>query len=231
MSNLLNAFDFDNVRFDSLCQGWVNERNTSLTSSELQPDYSIPELPSSPYPYTEDGLIVGTYVLCEAIYSDVDPTVPYGNQTLEEALYFEDGFKQVYGALNEGHFLVFEANGYAIANSAADNTSSAGLTATSATADHEDPSQRWILHAISDLDEDFGKFEISSAVDGTYLTTDASLTSDISSAGTYSIAYIGNGLYTLDNADGKFLSVAEDGQIELSDVSEQWQIFSVTYHT
>lgn len=174
---------------------------------------------------------MGTYVLCEATYSDVDPTVPYGNQTLEDALYFEDGFKQVYGSLNEGHFLVFEVNGYAIANSATNNSSSAGLSATSATADHEDPSQRWILHAISDLDPDFGKFQISSAVDGTYLTTDASLTSDISSAGTYSIEYIVNGLYILENADGKYLSVNEDGQVELSDASEQWQTFSVTYHS
>lgn len=174
---------------------------------------------------------MGTYVLCEATYSDVDPTVPYGNQTLEDALYFEDGFKQVYGALNEGHFLLFEANGYAIANSVADDSSSASLTATSATTEHEAPSQRWILHAMSDLDADFGKFQISSAVDGTYLTTDASLTNDISSAGTYSIEYISNGLYTLENVIGKYLSVTEDGQIELSDVSEQWQTFSVTYHT
>lgn len=174
---------------------------------------------------------MGTYVLCEATYSDVDPTVPYGNQTLEDALYFEDGFKQVYGALNEGHFLVFEANGFAISNDAAGKSNSAGLATTSATADHEDLSQRWILHAISDQDADFGKFAISSAVDGTYISTDASLTSDASSAGTYSIKYIGNGLYTLENADGKYVSVTQDGQVELSDVSEKWQVFSVTYHS
>lgn len=174
---------------------------------------------------------MGTYVLCEATYSDVDPTVPYGNQTLEDSLYFEDGFKQVYGALNEGHFLVFEAKGYAIANDAVENSSSAGLTATSATANHENSSQRWILHAISDQDADFGKFEISSAVDGTYLTTDASLTVDTSYAGTYNIEYTSNGLYTLENSDGKYLSMTEDGKVELSDLSATWQVFSVTYHS
>ncbi|KAJ4418534.1 hypothetical protein N0V82_005514 [Gnomoniopsis sp. IMI 355080] len=208
MSNLLNAFDFDD------------------------PDYSIPELPTPPHPYTDDdGLIVGTYVLCEATYSDVDPTVPYGDQTLEDALYFEDGFKQVYGALNEGHYLVFEANGYAIANSASNSSSSRNVTATTATEDHEDPAQRWILHAISELDTDFGKFEISSAVDGSYLTTGATLTNDNSSAGIYDVEFVGNGLYTLKNADGNYLSVDEGGRTALSDVIEKWYAFSVTYHS
>lgn len=174
---------------------------------------------------------MGTSVLCEATYSDVDPTVPYGNQTLQGALYFEDGFKQVYGDLNEGHSLVFEANGYAIANSVSNDSSSGSLVATAATADHEVASQRWILHATSELDEDFGKFLISSAVDGTYLTTTAALTSDSSSAGTYNVAYVSNGLYTLEDSDGKYLSVTEDGQIELSDVVGKWYAFSVTYHS
>lgn len=168
--------------------------------------------------------------MCEATYSDVDPTVPYGNQTIDDALYFEDGFKQVYGALHEGHYLVFETNGYAIANDASRN-SSEGLSATTATSSHEDPYQRWILHAISDSDEDFEKFEMSSAVDGRYLTTDAALTSENSAAGTFDITYVRGGLYTIANADGRYLAIAGDGRAEFSDAVEEWSVFSVTYHS
>lgn len=157
--------------------------------------------------------------------------MPYGNQTLADALYFEDGFKQVYGALNEGHFLVFETNDYAIANFVSGNDTLSVLTATAATADHQDPSQRWILHAVSDLDEDFGKFEVSSAVDGVYLTTDGALTSDNSTAGTYDIEYIGGGSYTLKNTEGKYLALTDDGQTKLSDEVEAWYAYSVTYHS
>ncbi|KAF3759903.1 putative hemolytic phospholipase C precursor [Cryphonectria parasitica EP155] len=206
MSNLLNAFDFDN------------------------PDYSIPDLPSSPYPYTDDdGNIVGTYVACEATYSDVDPPVPYGNQTLEDSLYFEDGWKQVYGYLTEGHYLVFETNGFALTNPGTNDSSD--VTTTAATTDHENISQRWILHALSDADDDFGKFEISSAADGRYITVDASLTSGNSTAGVFGIAYIGGGGYTLQNSEGKYLSVGSSDSLELASSGSSWGIYSVTYHS
>ena len=210
MSNLLNAFDFDN------------------------PDYTIPDLPDSPYPYTDDdGNIVGTYIACEATYSDVDPTVPYGNQTLEDALYFEDGYKQVIGYLTEGHYLVFEANGYAIANPGND-TSSTSLTATAATDDHESISQRWILHALSDAgpgDADFGKFTITSALDGRYLTSDGDLSEAEGDASTFDITYLGSGDYTLANTDGKYLSLSSAGSVELATEAVGYKVYSVTYHS
>lgn len=183
-----------------------------------------------PYPYTDDdGNIVGTFVLCEATYSDVDPPVPYGQQTLEDALYYEDGYKSVFGYLTEGHYLVFESNGYAVANTG-DNTT-ANVVATAVTFDHDSVFQRWVLRALSDSDDDFGKFKIMSALDRRYITDEASLTSNESMTGTFSIAYIGGGDYTIQNSGGQYLALTGKGDIELDVELTSYKVYSVTYHT
>lgn len=208
MSNLLNAFDFEN------------------------PDYSIPDLPDSPHPYTDvDGNIVGTYIPCEATYSDVVPPVPYGQQTLEDALYYEDGYKQVLGYLTKGHYLVFEANNHALSNPGNNSTR---LAATAASDDHESISQRWIIHALSDAgpgDAAFGKYTITSALDGRYVRGDGKLTGEEEDASTFDIAYVGGGEYTLAGPDGQYLTVTSAGDIQLAAKAVRYTVYSVTYHS
>lgn len=166
---------------------------------------------------------------CEATYADVSPTVPYGNQTLEEALYYEDGWKQCQGYLTEGRYLVFEANGYALANPG-NSTSSTGLSTTASTTDHESISQRWVIHSLSEPTNDSGDFQISSALDGRYVTASANMVEGNSTAGTFSIAYVGAGGYTIQIEGGQYLAVSDDGAFELVSSGLEWLVYSVTYH-
>ncbi|OJJ51727.1 hypothetical protein ASPZODRAFT_108681 [Penicilliopsis zonata CBS 506.65] len=204
MSNLLNAFDWDN------------------------PDYSVPSLPQAPHPYTDsDGEIVGTYVACEAYYSDVVPTIPYGNQTLEDALYYEDGFKSVRGNLTEGRYLVFEIDGYALAAEEESKSSNDKVTVTAATSTHEGLAQRWVLHV-----EETGTthFTISSALDGRYIGAEGKLVTDANDAVLFDIAYIGGGKYTITVvSSGKHLYANKNG-VSFNGQVVSFDVYSVTYH-
>jgi len=120
MSDLVNAFDFDN------------------------PDYSLPSIPSiaSPSVDASTGVWNG-YAVCEALYPTQRPPVPYGQQTQNIASYSEQGFKVVRGNLTEGRYLVFEMNGYALTNSRD------SLSSSKATPQHNTKSQRWVGQQIT----------------------------------------------------------------------------------
>ncbi|KAJ9156129.1 Non-hemolytic phospholipase c [Pleurostoma richardsiae] len=208
MSDLLNAFDFEN------------------------PDYSIPDLPTPDYPITNsDGNIIGMWNgYCSGNYggscssSQYVVGIPYGNQTEEDALYFEDGFKGVRGNLLEGHYLVFESNGHAITNPG----SSSQFTSTAATAQHEDIHQRWVLHQLA---TEGTQFYITSAVDGKYISQHTSLATAESGAETYNITYIGGSKYALQKENGKYLNLNADGSISIDSTTTGFNAYSVTYHS
>jgi phospholipase C len=150
--------------------------------------------------------------------------IPYGNQTEENSLIYENGFKGVRGALNEGHYLVFEANGYALSNPS-DGTKQ--FETTKATAAHDTKAQRWIIHGIA---EEGTAFNITSAVDGTYISQHSSLSVSVTGAEAYDIIYVGASKYTLQKENGDYLNIAADGSLSFDETPFPYSIYSVTYN-
>lgn len=229
MSNLVNAFDFENVSLYS--PQILTEPN--LTTTSPQPDFSVPDLPVPNTPIKDgSGNIIGLYSgLCAKEWtgscsgSQYVSGIPYGEQTEEDALFFEDGFKGVRGNLTEGRYLVFEANGYAISNPG--STDKQFTTATS-TANHDDIKQRWVLHAVA---EEGTLFRISSALDGMYISQHSSLSKSVSGAEIYNIVYIGSSQYTLQKENGAYLNIESDGSLSFTSHPVAYNIYSVTYHS
>ncbi|KAH8796088.1 hypothetical protein F5882DRAFT_375288 [Hyaloscypha sp. PMI_1271] len=150
--------------------------------------------------------------------------IPYGNQTEANSLiYTENGFRGVHGAINEGHYLVSEANGYALSNPS-DGTKQFG--ATMAIAAHDAKSQRWIIHGVA---EEGASFKITSAVDGLYISQHSSLSVSVSGAKVFEIVYIGNSQYTLQKENGRYLNIGVDG-LFLLPPSRCRIVYSVTYN-
>ncbi|KAI5459062.1 putative hemolytic phospholipase C precursor [Mariannaea sp. PMI_226] len=208
MSNLLNAFDFDN------------------------PDYSIPNLPKPETPIkNSDGEIIGMWNgFCSKTWSGACSgssfveTIPFGEQTEKDALVFEDGFKGVRGAIAEGHYLVFESGRYALANP---GSHSSKTMATKATPSHNTIQQRWVLEA---LEEEGTRFHIKSALDNRYLTEGFKLSSHKKDAEVYNIQYLGGSQYSLQGEDRKFLNIKSNGQLTRDKKPVGYKVFSVTYH-
>ena len=129
------------------------------------------------------------------------------------------------GYMTEGRWLVFESNGYAISNPS-DSTNQVGTSA--ATADHETLAQRWVVHALT---EEGTLFNITSAVDGTYITEQNTLTDSVIDAGTYNITYIGNSQYWLQKESGNYSNIQSDGTLAFASRPIPYTIWSVTYNS
>ncbi|WPG98303.1 Hypothetical protein R9X50_00109100 [Acrodontium crateriforme] len=216
MSDLVNMFDFDH------------------------PDYSVPNvvdqaapLRDTSQPDPEDGLLgalYGNYIgttKCQSDYKNHYPPVPYGEDNVNQDMSKipEQGFKAVRGTLTEGRYLTFEHSGYALTNNGHGH-----LTASKATAKHEQISQRWILHQQGLGDSNV--FIIQSAKDKTYLKINMQLTKNIKDATQFTIKSLGTPKgYTIQAANGQGLTTTSWGGIE------QYQgfspaglsVFSVTY--
>ena len=194
MADLTKAFDFEN------------------------PDYSIPSMPNISYPPTTASGAWDGYALCEAEYgSDPRPPVPYGKQTEATALQTEQGFKQMRGNPTEGRYLTFEMHGYALTNH--QHT----LTATKATASHNGPAQRFVLHQSGDA------FSITSAVDQYSVHSAGPLQAPSSAAQTFTIVDLGNGQgYTVES-NGQYLVIGKGGKVSMSKTPAGFSLFSVTY--
>ncbi|KAI5292508.1 hypothetical protein KEM55_007743, partial [Ascosphaera atra] len=84
MSNLVNAFDFDN------------------------PNTSVPDMPKARVPHINQYGEYDGAPYCQSLYPTQRPPVPYGNQPEKIPDYtVEEGYKQVIGNLTEGRYLVF----------------------------------------------------------------------------------------------------------------------------
>jgi phospholipase C len=184
--------------------------------------------------------------MCQARHKTAHPPVPYGheNANANPARLVEEGFKQVRGSLTEGRYLTFEMEGYALTNSGFEH---GNVTATKATEKHEDIQQRWILHLVGA--QGGNTFNIKSAFDSSYISTNQTLTRSKDKAQVYTITDLGNGEgYSLLGKrvagpvnDGKselrkefterqLLSVHR-GLVEVGSTIKGWKIFSVTYHS
>jgi phospholipase C len=150
--------------------------------------------------------------------------IPYGNQTEENSLVYEDGFKGVRGFLNEGHYLVFESNGYALSNP---NNTLKQFEATPATSTHDSINQRWVIHGIA---KEGTRFNITSAVDGHYISQHSSLSISVTGAEVYNITYLGNSLYTLQKENEDYTNINTDGTLSFDSTPIPYTIFSVTYN-
>ncbi|PNY26830.1 Non-hemolytic phospholipase C [Tolypocladium capitatum] len=228
MSNLVNAFDFNN------------------------PDYSIPPitqartpepLPNEPSRYTGNltlGSLTGPWVgpaRCLSDYKAPNPPIPYGranaNQILSQLV--EEGFKPVRGQLTEGRYLTFEIFGNALTN-----IDGCFVGISRSTERHEDIRQRWVIHAAGGSSNDFF---IQSAQDEKYiasLPSIGSLTSDIKGAQAFTISYnVQGSTYSLRLAQtsNSFVSVDSQTNMYSSQSPVRWEgalglfnIFSVSYH-
>jgi phospholipase C len=226
MSDLVNAFDFENV---SGCD--LSDFKT-LIRNHQQPDYSTPELPQPEYPITNsDGEIIGMYSgFCDIEWtggcsgSEYVTGIPYGTQTEENSLVYENGFRGVRGYLAEGHYLVFESNGYAITNP---NNTLKQFTTTPVTAAHDSIAQRWILHGQA---KEGTSFNISSALDGLYISQHSSLSLSDSGAEIYNISYVGSSQYIMQKENGAYLNIQPGGGLSFDSTPIPYNVWSVTYN-
>lgn len=199
MSDLVKAFDFDN------------------------PNYSLPSIPTISPPTTDSTGTYNGYAVCEATYPTQRPPVPYGQQTVNNSLVSEDGFKVVRGALTEGRYLIFEVNGYALAA-----TTGGKCGGTKTTAAHDSKAQRWVAHQQN---SGGATFTLSSAVNGAYLATSGVLVSGAAGAAIFTITDLGNGKgYTLSSSAG-FASLSKNGELSFSKEAIGFKVYSVTYST
>ena len=178
----------------------------------------------------DDGNIIGLYAGYCAIewpeacsQAPYVPNIPYGSQTEENSLVYEDGYKLMRGYLTEGRWLVFESNGHALSNPS-DGTKQ--FKSTAATPDHETLAQRWVVHALTEEDT---LFNISSAVDGTYISQRNSLSDSVTGAEVYNVTYIGNSQYLLQKENGDYTNINPDGTLGFVSRPIPYQVWSVTY--
>lgn len=174
------------------------------------------------------GSLTGNYIgaaKCQAQFPQTQPPVPYGpaNANANLTLLMEEGFKPVRGALTEGRYLTFEADGLALANQDGKT-----VTVTPATAQHDDIRQRWIIHEI---EAGGNEFTIQSAVDRQYIASSfpPKLTNSSDAAQAFTVIYEKNGLYRLQvGANSTYLSVQKG--VQYGNKMSTFEIFSVTYH-
>jgi phospholipase C len=191
MSNLVNAFDFDNVRNLSISLA----PSLSSETNSHKPDFSIPTIPDIMTPNKDSSGNYDDVSIYQAEYPNL-PTPPYRTQITVTEMHTlsGQGFKPMRGALTEGRYLTIEANGFALTNP---STSTNQLSTTAALADHSDIHQRWVVHQL-DVALDVPQFNISSAVDGKYLSQHTSLSTAVAGAEVYTVTFLGNGQgYTL----------------------------------
>jgi phospholipase C len=198
MSDLTKAFDFDH------------------------PDYSLPNIPNIDKPSTDSGTgQANGFITCELLHPSQRPPVPSGQQTEATSLVSEQGFKTVRGDLTEGRYLVFEMNGYALTNE------NDVLSSSTATAQHDTKSQRWVAHQLT-----LGtpQFTISSAVDGSYVTTNGTMVSGSDTAAVVTVKDLGNGVGHSLNNDNNYLAIDSNGEVSWGTEVVGFSTYSVTYN-
>ncbi|KAJ5161901.1 phosphoesterase family-domain-containing protein [Penicillium capsulatum] len=228
----LTARGYKNHRTDQMVH-WRREHMSDLVNAlnfADPPDMSLPEIPEAEDPILNwRGDYVGTNI-CINRHPRQRPDVPYGEQKdPNNALFFEDGFKEVIGYLTEGRFLVFEKFGAALTNSGREH-----YTTKPAVQKHDLKSQRWVIHYTED--EESNIFTISSALDGRWIGPRALLFPYKEDAEPVRITFRPNGAgYTLQYVNGgQYIDVNNWGGLQLHQPKTPpevgYQIFSVTYH-
>lgn len=201
MSSLVNAFDFAN------------------------PDYSLPFIPDAPAPHRDASGNYDGASYCESRYNVTRPDVPYDSQIDpgKVSSLSEDGFKAMRGSITEGRYIVFELDGYALANL---GKSTDSLTATKATAKHEGITQRWVIHSLA---EGGNAFTISSAEDGRYIGAHNALIRGPNGAEIFTLQFASSKGYSLQKENGSYIMVDSSGQVQITSEVAYWKAYSVTY--
>ncbi|PLB33161.1 nonhemolytic phospholipases C family protein [Aspergillus candidus] len=212
----LEARGYEDVRTPEMVP-WRREHMSNLVGAlDLDhPDPTLPNLPEAEEPRTLGDLYTGM-AHCAATHPLTRPPAPFGEQdNVTEALWFEDGYKEVVGGLTEGRYLTFEQQGKALTNP---GHNASAVTRAPAHADHRDRKQRWVIHYTED--EESQIFRVSSALDGRWLGPRGTLVSKREKAADVRTKFLGNGKgYKLEYTDGSPLGK-----------SGGYTIWSVTYH-
>jgi phospholipase C len=212
-----------NVKTDEMVP-WRREHMSSLVNAFdfANPDFSIPSLPYAPVPHTDASGNYDGASYCESQYNTTRPTVPYDTQidANNVSSLSEQGFKEMRGALTEGRYIVFELGGYALTNT---GKPAGDFIATKATAQHEGIAQRWVVH------DGGNTFTISSAKDGKYIVSHTGLIDSGNGAETYTVGFAAGKGYSLQNENGKYVTVDENGAVQITGDVGYFKAYSVTY--
>ncbi|KAJ5131342.1 Phosphoesterase [Penicillium bovifimosum] len=231
----LTARGHTNIRTDQMVP-WRRQHMSNLVNAlDLNhPDYSLPYIPDTGTPDTNgNGGYTGSSN-CQSRHAQTRPDVPYGeqgNETDPNALWFEEGFKEVVGYLTEGRYLVFEKYGLAITNPANGNR----LIFTPASPGHDQKSQRWVIHYNDD--EESHVFTISSALDGRWIGSGGTLIpkSQSANAAHVKLSFLGNGRGHIMQfvEQGQYIDVDRQGHLNVPDSGavpgSGYKVFSVSY--
>ena len=203
MSNLVNAFDFS------------------------QHDMDVPELPV--VPKASQDPLTGTYngvVTCLAKYAGfVFPKIPYGQQSLQDSLAVEKGYKPMRGNPTEGRHVAFESGKYALTKRG--NKVVAGKK----TPQHNNRDQLFVLHAVGSAPRDL-RFRISTSTfqdgkTGQYITQQLGLSDNKEDGAIFTISYE-NGSYSLENTQTHQHLSLKNGKAALQNDEASFSFFSVT---
>ncbi|KAK9474796.1 phosphoesterase family-domain-containing protein [Dipodascopsis tothii] len=213
-----------NVTLDTI-NPWRRQHMSDLTNMFhfQQPNWTKPALTNVTFPEFADGEFTETTVCQDTYAGHIQIPVPYGNQTEEDSLWTESGYKPVRGALTEGRYLVFtQAEGWTTHALA---YGSSYLEVGTPAHDYSTKSQRFVLHQVGDA---FSHQFRLATLGGKYVTASGRLTSSASAGAVFTITYVGQDEYTI-KVDGHYLSVAGYSRPSLTYGPSVFKIFSVTY--
>ncbi|KAK9461076.1 phosphoesterase family-domain-containing protein [Lipomyces oligophaga] len=204
MSDLTNMFDFEN------------------------PDYSQPTLTNVSWPAYSDGAYVATDNCQNDNEGLIFPPVPYGNQTIEDSLWTEDGFKPVRGSLTEGRYLTFVSQVDNQYYGLARYHTSTNLHSLVIDDDFKDKKHRFYLLQQGDA---FSKrFKLRSAIGG-YITAKGLFNPDHDQAAIFTIEFTASKGYSLYLPSKGYLALSADALTWFwSDDVYYYSVMSVTYN-
>ncbi|GJJ06186.1 hypothetical protein Clacol_000375 [Clathrus columnatus] len=205
MSNLVQMFDFEH------------------------PDLSIPSLPvPTPPALGSQGQFLGD-AECQSKFPNPQPPIPFGQQTRENSLNIETGFKNVRGALTEGRFLVFESGNSALTL----DTKNEELTVGAAVPTHDTPLNRFVLHATANPPATTFNIQFFETIDGktNFISSKLEATTSIQDAAVFNITDLGNSKgYTIQEVSGGgFVSISGNGKsLSVGKEATAFTVISVT---
>jgi phospholipase C len=173
--------------------------------------------------------------VCEAMFPDPQPDVPFGKQTEDSALFTESGFRQTVGRLTNGRYLVFQEpnsnKGLAVQSSRGHSTLGSSSVPTQK---ESEPAIRFIIYEQGIFPD--MKYKIQSAFlkdsgsSSSYLDSELEFTSN-EKAEEFIITYDANSLaYTIQvESSNKFISIDKTGKVSLSSSSFQFSSFAVSF--
>ncbi|KZT51715.1 putative phospholipase C [Calocera cornea HHB12733] len=207
---------------------WRREHMSDLTAmfDFSTPDSSFYTLPEGELPYQDalTGLLFGAE-LCGAKYEgSINAEVPYGMQNASTELAVEAGFRPVRGSITEGRYLVLESASLALADS-----NGALAVSSPQTQKQNDPTQRWVVHAIDSTVASATLFKLATPA-GQYITSELGLT-DVSSAATWNVTHTASSVGTYwvqETSSGMYLTLTADKPV-LGNDPAPFKIYSVTF--